>query len=127
MSDSFFDFNSSDVGDSVDVTYSGDLPTLQGDGNSFPVQSDTTPQSNNSVLQILGSIGTTAKSLGTAVGKAQHDIASARTDFQTARVAQVNGNSLSTWWQMASTTDKLTVGIGAAGLMLAVYLVVKKG
>lgn len=108
-----------------DVVYSEDLPTLQGDGNSPPVQADTMPQRSNSLVDLLGSIGSTARDLGTAVGMTKRELSTVDDKFKKARDAQESGNSLSTWWQYTSTTDKVMIGLAAAGLVLVLYKGVK--
>lgn len=112
-----------DDGSGVDtIGVPDDFGILQGDGNSPPVQTDNTPQRSSSILDILGSIGSTARDLGTAVGKIEHDVKAAGPAYQEARNNAKTGNSLGTWWQYASTTDKMMVGIGIAGLLLVVFL-----
>lgn len=96
-----------------------DLTALQGDGNSPGVVSDTSGQTSSSPLQLLGSVGSTARDLGTAVGTLQRDLKNAGKNFSNARNAAANGNSLSTWWQYASTTDKMMVGLAALAILVA--------
>jgi hypothetical protein len=95
-----------------------DLPVLQGDGNSPPLVSDTTMQRDSSLLQILGSIGSTARDLGTAVGTVKRDFEGAKDAYGQAYRNASTGNSLGTWWQYASTTDKLMVGLAVAGILV---------
>ena len=84
----------------------------------LPVQSDATA-AKATPLQLLGSIGTTARDLGTAVGKIQRDMRTASENYRQARDAAASGNSLSLWWQYASTTDKLMVGLAVVGIIVA--------
>lgn len=110
---------------SADITSYDDLPVLQGDGNSPPVQSDTMPQASRSVLETLGgmvgNISQYARDLGTAVGQVQRDIKGADDAFKGARDAQLSGNNLSTWWQYTSTTDKVMIGLAALGVGLVLW------
>lgn len=96
-----------------------DLTVLQGDGNSPPLQSDNSPQSSSSVLQLLGSIGTTARDVGTAVGTVQKQFKDASVNYNQARTNAAGGNKLGTWWMYASTTDKLMVGLAVVGIIVA--------
>lgn len=70
-----------------------------------------------SLIQNAPNIG---KQLGTAVGTAQNNINKGITNFQTAQSAAASGNNLSTWWQYASTTDKLMIGLAIVGILVAV-------
>lgn len=97
---------------------STDAVSLEGDGNSPPVVSDVTPQRDSSILQLLGSIGQQARDLGTALGTAKHDISNAKANYNAAYNNAAAGNSLGTWWMYASTTDKLMVGLGVAGILV---------
>ncbi len=99
-----------------------DAVELGGDGNSPPIQTDTTYQTSPSVLQLLGSIGTTARDVGTAAGTIKRDFEQAGTNYKTAYNAAAQGNSLQQWWLYASTTDKIMVGLGIAGIV-ALFLV----
>lgn len=103
-----------------DVNFSPqDATILQGNGNSLPVQTDTDYQGVSSVLQKLGSIDyvKTARDLGTAVGTVRNTAAQIGPAFSNAQAQAASGNSLGTWWQYASTTDKLVVGLAAATLV----------
>lgn len=97
-----------------------DAATLLGDGNDLPVQTDVQPPVSDSwnLKDLLGSIGTTAKNLGTAVGTIRKDVKDAKGNYTKAQAAAYSGNSLGTWWQYASTTDKLMVGLGVAGILV---------
>lgn len=75
------------------------------------------------ITRLLGSIGTAARDIGTAVGTVQRSVSGAPADYDRARLAAKNDNKLSQWWQYASTTDKITVGIGVLGL----FFLLKKG
>ena len=104
-----------------------DATTLQGDGNSPPIQSDVDWQSPTSNLQKLGSTDWVAASrdAGVVVGNFQKTVTQARDAFNNARGAAASTAPLSglqTWWQYASTTDKLVVGLAAATL---IYMIVK--
>ncbi len=102
-----------------DVVY--DFTELQGDGNSAPVVSDVTPQTTPTLQQLLGSGGIvqTARDLGTAVGTIQQQINAAGPAYTQARTNAATGNKLGTWWQYASTTDKLMVGLAVIGIIVA--------
>lgn len=108
---------------------------VQGGENTAPVVSDV-PQSANQNPQfswaglhnILGSIGSaardvgkTARDLGTSVGSVKKAVKDAEGQYSTAEHNAESGNKLGQWWQYSSTTDKIMIGIGIAGL----YLVVK--
>ena len=95
-----------------------DLTTLQGDGNSLPVQIDTDVPRQTSVTQLLGSSGTLARDVGTAFGTLRRQVSTAGSDFRSASGNASRGNSLGTWWQYASTTDKLVVGLAAVTVVL---------
>lgn len=93
---------------------------LFGDGNSPPVVSDNTNQAAPSILQLLGGAANTARDVGTAVGTIQRQIQGVGPAYQAGYNASSTGNSLSTWWQYASTTDKLMVGLAVVGIIVAV-------
>ena len=99
-----------------------DVGTLEGAAGSrsvIPVQTDTTPSSSASLVQLLGSAPTIARDVGAAVGTAQRDLAGIGPAFNQARNSTSSGNSLATWWQYASTTDKLMVGLAIVGIVVA--------
>ena len=109
-------------GDIADVAIQESLPDikiLSGDGNSPPVQSDDSGQIASTALQKLGSIGDTARDLGTAIGTFRRNISGAGAQYRAAQDAAYNGNSLSTWWQYASTTDKLMVGLAVVAILVS--------
>lgn len=127
--DNFEDVNDGggDGGFSSDGLVEGDgtwdvLPTI----SDSPSSSRDSGSLSSSVSNILGSIGTTlqqlpatARSLGTAVGTAKHDLHQAQANYTAAEHAASTGNGLSTWWQYASTTDKLMVGLAVVGIFVA--------
>lgn len=94
----------------------------------LPVISDTAESSKSSPFSglgnILGSIGTTASNLGTAVGTAQRDIKNAQSNYSTAKNAAASGNSIGTFWLYATPTEKAMIILAAAGI--AVVLMGKK-
>lgn len=100
----------------------GDFPILS-------MEPQEAPQSGWDTLQNLmgsiGSIGQTARDLGTAVGTIERDIKGAGTEYQTARNNAKTGNKLGQWWDYAPTTDKVMVGLAAAGLVLVVVQMVR--
>lgn len=133
--DNYSDLNNSvfanpDSNASLDPSNGDSL--IMGDGtvNYVPLTSDK-PQSSagspySGIGNFLGSIGTTvqnlpaiAQSAGTLVGTAQHNIAQAGTNYTNAQQAAASGNQLSTWWQYASTTDKLMIGLAVVGILIA--------
>lgn len=116
------DFENQSPAETARLDRLDDAAELGGDGNSLPVQSDTTYQANPNPLQILGSIGTTARDLGTAIGSIKHDISTAGAQYKAGYNATSQGNSLQTWWLYASMTDKLMVGLGVAAIV-AMFLV----
>ena len=119
-----FDSNTADLNPFSDANYqeiqNSDLPVLQGDGNSPGVQTDTDPIPQRSVVQLLGSVGSIARDAGTAAGQIRRDLSGARGNFNRAYNATASGNPLATWWQYASTTDKLVVGLAAVTLVIMV-------
>lgn len=100
-----------------------DLPTL-----SMPPQ--TASQGGwdtfHNIMGAVGSVTQTARDLGTAVGTIERDIRGAGTAYQTARQDAKSGNQLAQWWTYAPTTDKVMVGLAAAGLVLVVIQMVRK-
>lgn len=98
--------------------------TLNGTQNTPPLVSTTmqTDTPGNSpftgIQKLLGSIGPIARDFGTAVGTIKRQINGAPIEYQKAENAAATGDKASQWWQYSSTTDKLTVGIGLAGLFL---------
>lgn len=117
----------------IDTTY-GEILTTSGTANSPPLES-TPPQSSGNtsfsgVQNLMGSIGGVLRSFtglvrdaGTAVGTVQRTVNEAPATYERARSNAESGNKLGQWWQYSSTTDKLTVGIGLAGL----YFLLRKG
>ena len=98
-----------------------DQTNLQGDNNNLPIVSTNTNAAQPNLLQTLGSSSTTARDLGTAVGTAQRQLSMIGPSFRAGQANAASGNSLGTWWQYASTTDKLIVGLGIAALVVAIY------
>jgi hypothetical protein len=113
------------------VPFSSDV-LVEGDGtyNQVPTITDS-PQSNSDGpytgwQNLLGSIGTTIQNapkigtaLGTAVGNAEHNINQGVANYNHAQSAAASGNNLSTWFQNASTTDKLMIGLAVIGIIVA--------
>ena len=94
-------------------------------GTAMPVMSTPGQSGNPSLMQILGSLGTYARDIGTAVGSVKRDINGVGRAYNTAYNQAANPtpqNKLSQWWAYSSMTDKLTVGIGIAGR----YYIAKK-
>lgn len=118
LTDAMFGMNP-DIDTEVIQESVADVKILQGDGNSMPVQTDSSGQVASTPLQILGSIGSTARDLGTAVGTIKRDFKTAGAQYRNAENAASTGNSLSTWWQYASTTDKLMVGLAVVAIIVA--------
>ena len=101
---------------------------INGTQNSLPVISDSRQSSLDTpfsgLKNLMGSVGSvvkditgTARNLGTAVGSIQRDLTGAPNEFERSRKAAESGK-LGTWLNRASTTDKLTVGIGIVGIIL---------
>lgn len=88
--------------------------------NAVPVVSDTPEVGNASVLQKLGSIDitSTARNAGAIVGSIAQQIKTAGATFNASRSAASSGNSIALWWQYASMTDKLVVGLAALGIIV---------
>ena len=97
---------------------------VTGSDNTAPVISDT-PQSGGftwgGLHNILGAIGQTARDVGTTVGSIKRAGRDIEGNYKTAEANAASGNKLGQWWQYSSTTDKVMIGIGIAGL----YLVIK--
>src|SRR5262245_54619052 len=95
---------------------------ITGSPNQPPVISDTPETSVSSVLSsvkgILGSIGTTARDIGTAVGTARRDISLAGQQYRTAQQQAYSGNSLGQWWNYSTTQDKLVIGLAVVGILV---------
>lgn len=102
-----------------------DIVSLAGDNNSPPVQASYNPPLIGSDQQKLGSgislpnIAQLGTDVGTAVGTIQRQAAQAKANYNAAQGAAASGNSLSTWWLYASTTDKLMVGLAIVGIIVA--------
>lgn len=124
------DFGSDYTGDVSGVAYASDV-LVEGDGgaNTLPTISDPAQSAridapgnySTTVQQIMGAIGSApqiAQSLGTAVGTAKANLAKAGAAYNKAETAAASGNSISTWWQYASGTDKAIVLIGIATLLV---------
>lgn len=106
-----------------------DADELLGNGSSPPIQSDTDfSNAAPTILQKLGSFDLTgvARDLGAAVGNVERQLSTVDDEFKMARTNVATGNSLGTWWQYATTTDKIMVGLAAAGVLVAVYALVKE-
>jgi hypothetical protein len=117
---------------SSDDSFNSDI-LVEGDGspNVYPTVS-TSPSVpddggySGTLQNILGSVGDvinnlpqTAKNLGTAVGSVKHTIDVSKTNYKHAETAAASGNNLGTWWQYASTTDKLMIGLAVVGIFVA--------
>lgn len=99
--------------------------------NTYPVISDDLQSSSNTsfsgVQNLLGSVGSVVTnlpkigtSLGTVVGTAKHDVNQGIANYNNAQSAASKGNNLSTWWQFASTTDKIMIGLAVIAIVIAV-------
>jgi hypothetical protein len=109
--------NSGESANSSAVPYASDV-LVSGSVNQPPVISDQPESSTNSpfggITQLLGSIGTTARDLGTAVGTAKASIKGAGAAYRTAEHNAATGNSVGQWWQYSTTMDKVMVGLAVA-------------
>ena len=83
-------------------------------------------QGLNSITKLLGSIGTTARNLGTAVGTAKRDIKGAGAQYRAGEKAAERQSKVQQWWMYSTTNDKLVIGLAIAGIAIALYQV-KKG
>jgi len=114
-------------GSMVSVGFESDVLVTGGnDPNAVPVVSSS-PQTSqgspfDSIVSILGSVGRTARDIGTAVGTARRDIATARKEYSVAEANARQGNALGQWWQYSTTQDKLVIGLALAGV-IAVFVV----
>jgi hypothetical protein len=97
--------------------YASDV-LVSGSANQPPVISDQPESSTSSpfggITQLLGSIGTTARDLGTAVGTAKASVKNAGAAYRTAEHNAATGNSVGQWWQYSTTMDKVMVGLAVA-------------
>lgn len=127
MGDEFHNFD--DLDPFSDANYSApETPVFNSDilvegrdnGSVLPVVSDTSQYSTSSpfagIGNVLGSIGTTARDLGTAVGTAQRTVADAKNNYTTAKNAAASGNSISTFWLYATPTEKAMIILAVAGI-----------
>lgn len=123
-------FDNPDADASLDPFNSDRL--IMGDGtyNMVPLTTDTPQSSLDSPYagagNILGAIGSTiqnlpniGRSLGTMVGTAENNANAAVANYNSAHAAAASGNKLSTWWQYASMTDKVMIGLAAVGILIA--------
>lgn len=90
--------------------------------NSLPTVSTDMQNSNDSAfsgfLNKLGSIGTTATQLGTAVGTAQHNVKVAQSNFNTARTAAATGNTPATFWLYATPVEKAMIVLAVVAIFV---------
>jgi len=97
---------------------------IQGDAPSTPKDGPFTGLS-----KLLGSIGTTARDVGTAVGTVKREVRGAEGQYRAAENAAENprpaGRAMQ-WWSYASPTDKMMLMLAAAGVAIAFYQM-KKG
>lgn len=127
---SFFDFDFTSEAEDVSFNPTFESDTLiLGTPNDPPVISDL-PQSNgdwwSGIKNVLGSVGTIARDVGTAVGNAERARTAASQQYQTARTNARNDNKIMQWWQYSSTQDKVMAGLALVGVAVAIYTVVKK-
>ena len=111
--------------------------TLLGNSGSPPAIGET-PQQNTqfTVKDFLGSIGSAAKSvataardIGTAVGTVQGAAKQAEIDYKNAKVEAASptiASKIRQWWNFSSTNDKIIAGLGAAAVIVAVIQLNKK-
>lgn len=107
---------------------------LTGARNTLPVVSDKPAQGAfSSFRDLMGSVGTIARDVGTTVGTVRRDLKNAEDQIRGAapeyRTAQRNaytGNRVGQWWQYATMTDKVIVGLAVLTLGVAIYQVAKK-
>jgi hypothetical protein len=115
----------------MEPLYSDDI--LTGAGFNDPALVAMAPQrpedgpwdTFHNIMGAIGSIGSTARDLGTVIGTAERDIKSATGEYQTARQNALQGNKLGQWWDYAPMTEKVMVIIGVAGLGLVVWQIAK--
>lgn len=130
----------------MNLYYSGvnpsDAPTNSDDlltgGNGGPPAIGETPQQNTqfSMKDFLGSLGSAAKSvstaardIGTAVGTVQGTAKQAEIDYKNAKVEAASptiSSKLRQWWNFSSTNDKIIAGLGVAGVIVAIVQLNKK-
>ncbi len=94
---------------------------VEGDGSAnFPPVISDPPQSSigsilNSAQKILGS----ASELGTAAGTIQRQVSTFGSQFNKAKATAASGNSIGTFWQYATPTDKIVIVLAAVGVLIA--------
>lgn len=112
----------------------GSPTSVTGGANNLPTVSDE-PQGGwyNDTLFLLGSVGRTARDLGTAVGTARRDIDAAvaavegaPAQYQTAQRNAHTGNRLGQWFQYATPTDKVMALLAIAGIGVAIWAATRK-
>ncbi len=111
------------VGDTPPIPQSEITLTNSGP-NDPPTLSDYNPNSDGnfsvgSTVQLLGSASTVARDLGTAAGQISAQVKGAPAAFQKGYNATATNNKLSTWWQYASTTDKMMIGLAVVAILVA--------
>lgn len=106
------------------VTGPDDSIDIQGDAPSSPKDGPFTGFS-----KLMGSIGTTARDLGTAVGTVKRESRGAVGQYKSAENAAENPRSSGRamqWWSYATPSDKAMLILAAAGVAIAFYQM-KKG
>lgn len=97
--------------------------TVTGD-NTLPTVSTDMQNSNDSAfsgfMNKLGSIGTTATQVGTAVGTAQRQINGAENNFKSARNAASSGNTPATFWLYATPVEKAMIILAVMAIVVTV-------
>lgn len=113
-------FSDSNYATPATPAFNSDILVEGRGGAVLPTQSDTAQYNSDGpftgIGNLLGSIGTTAKNLGTTVGTAQRTIADAKTNYNTAKNAAASGNSIGTFWLYATATEKMMIILAAAGI-----------
>lgn len=103
---------------------------VEGDSQTFPTITDPGQRASGGAFtglaNLLGSIGTTARNVGTAVGSVQRDVRLAPQQYEAARQQAASGNRVGQWWNYSTGADKMTILIGLAGLGLVVYYNTRK-
>ena len=114
-----------DYGDTTDevVTSNPSNDTVTGD-NTLPTVSTDMQNSNDSAfsgfLNKLGSIGTTATQVGTAVGTAERQIKGAQNNYNSARNAAATGNTPATFWLYATPVEKAMIVLAVVAIVVTV-------
>lgn len=113
-------------------SFGSDLELSGSGGTPYPLVTFEPQSSERSpfagVLDLLGSIGTTARDIGTAVGTIERAKDEASGEYQAARNAAKSGSVFGTMhqaWLYATPMEKTMVILGVLGVGVAIWQVTK--